>query len=139
MKERFHGSLLFPILLFPLFYDKTEVILTLCGKWSKGVSSDEEVMVPLPILLYSIFLCYECKRPIWNKIICIYNNLHFYVNHFWSLIWICYNTASALYFVVFLPQGMCDLSALIRDGTHIPALGVKVDCQGSPSILFQQI
>ena len=130
----------FPFYCFLYFMTKQRLSMTLCGKWSKRVSSDEEVMVPLPILLYSILLCYECKRDRYETKLYAYIIIYiFYVNHFWSLIWICYNTASALYFVVFLPQGMCDLSALIRDGTHIPALGVKVDCQGSPSILFQQI
>ena len=40
-----------------------------------------------------------------------------YMNHFWSLYWICYNLLLLFYVLIFCPQGMWDLSSLTRDWT----------------------
>ena len=47
----------------------------------------------------------------------------FYVDHFKSLYWICYNIASVLCFGVFWPKGIWDLSSPTRDWTCTPCLG----------------
>ena len=60
--------------------------------------------------------------------------LFFDADHFFSLYWICYNSASAVYVLDFWPWGMWDLSSSIREGIKPtqPALEAEVLTTGVP-------
>ena len=53
---------------------------------------------------------------------CVFFKRFFDVDHFKNLYWICYNIAS-FYVLLFCPQGMWDLSSLMRVRTCTPCIG----------------